>query len=517
MQRPSSYSYDLVLGDTLFIDLKATSNLAPNILMLDSVLRIDTNNWGLPLGAIFSMPQLSTLNANGRFYQGDSSLIRFSWIPQADNYLYGPDRFSFRLEFKSDICGAVPRGLILNVLLRRPPTISSNGLSADSLKNCGSLPKNLEVHYAYADSLFWSPGTWVVDSTQRITQTVPGNDGWLYIVNSSRQKLDSIYIQSSAASGQGQLSQGGNRVVLNHGGAVAFQNWTISNAIKVNSPKTDTLEFLGAGTYSVYTDPGPKLCQFGSDTLNIPQGNLWASNLSVNRLNKRTSDVLEIVNGAADQEFAQAFTMPGDARIMEELFIYGFKNIDPSEPLPLRIQISTNQGYRDSLDTLITSEEYLKIPANFIIDSNTVAQVRVSTPEGLELQMLQSTDTALSLNYMRYSQFKRWSADIFGNVRRQNTDLRFPLGIKYQGTVSLLEGAPREEISLYPVPSDGKLQLYSAKSLAITSYQIRSINGQVLQNGQLSGQRHSWELGQLKAGIYFLSLEDGRRFKFVLQ
>lgn len=517
-QGPTILDYHLRPGDSIHITLAASSSLSEKLFLVNNTIS-DTLNWNVPAGSNFAFPKQISLNPNGGFRRSSNNQLLFSWKPTADNYVFGPDSTRFQYIFTANTCGVQPRAVWIKVKTLKLAQISSNGVFTDSLLNCGSVPKNISFRSPYSSPLFWSPGSWVVDSTLRNTQTVPGSTGWLYVVDSTGYKEDSIYIESTTNSGNGNLNPGGsgNRIFLDNPSNSVYQRWTISNGISLRSASVDTLPILGSGTYSVYSDPGPAFCQFISDTISILQDYLWASNLLPNRFNKLSKDQVVWVKGSKDKSYSMKLSMPQDARLVEELFIFGFRNTNPQDSLNLKIELYSPLSGRSIINRTITTEEHISIPLSFLLDANNEASLRLHLPEGLELQMLESLDTSLEVNYLHFSNFRERSLDSMGTVVQQSVNKRFPVGLKYFGSLSGPAEQNPQNIHLYPNPGTGLFWLDYPMELDGLEFFVFNQLGQIMHKGALDSTTSSLRLDFLKPGVYLLHLAIGVKLSFIVK
>ena len=510
-------NYDLYLGEQLSVDITANSNIQKPLILLDSVL---ANQCYFSTGANFNKPSLTNLNSNGLFTTLDSNKINFSWNPLSDNFKQEFGDYEFAFRFVLDSCEASPSLCLIKVRLREPAHINAFNKPVDTIKNCGALAALIQGKYNYNDSLHWSPGTWVVDSTNRNTQLITGNYGWLYLKDTLNRKLDSVYLDQSSLSINATLNLLGNYVVLNtNAPAGGTQTWTLSNAINLRSNSKDSLPILGSGSYSLNILANSTHCSISSDTLTQNPGPIYNANLSSGRFNKMAQDQKVVIKGSEDLSFSQRLTMPQGIRKVDELYLFGFRAIDTSIAMNLELEIITNQG-SIPISVPINNREYLQIPLGqdaFILDSLNEATILFKTLDNMELQMIQSSDLSITNDSLYYSEFKEHYIDSSGTNQSRTTDLRFPLGIKMDPSVGLQEETFADlNIDLYPIPSKGRLELSSDNDLSDQAYWIYNLSGQTLMEGKLDGKRHSWNLNHLSPGVYFLKIKDGRTFKFSL-
>lgn len=77
--------------------------------------------------------------------------------------------------------------------------------------------------------------------------------------------------------------------------------------------------------------------------------------------------------------------------------------------------------------------------------------------------------------------------------------------------VGIEETKPKDvtvEISIYPNPTKGQLNIDVDKSMLGKRYSLLNFNGQNLIRGKFISERNKLELGQLSRGIYFLSVPE---------
>lgn len=497
---PEVLNYSLDLGDTLFVDLKVNGGSPIDIAFLGDSTLIDTNYLAFSPSPNFKLPELVSFNSTGTFQGGDTNHLQLAWIPGNANFALGKANYSFNFTFKYDTCLSPVKGLIVNVHLDPSPRITSNGYSLDSITICGAGAIPVFAINSSDYPQMWSPPQ-SVQQSDRAQTTIQGNyAGWIYLQGQNGFKIDSLYVQRSAIDSIYSLSENNDSLSFQDQASSIRQDWYISEKISVEGITEDLLPLLGAGTYSVRADFGLNNCAHYSDTLTISESYLWGSNHGVDRYNL-AKDSIVIVNGNG-QTYDFEMKMPQDHRLIKTLYFYGFQNLNPFVPKTIEVRVLTSYGYQKTYSAIIRNENYIALPVQFDLGPSSDCRVYLSLPNGIEMQMIHSSESIFSRNYIDYQNFRVQNGS---NGSHLTSQLRFPLGIAYDGTISQKElAAP--QLQIYPNPTEDilhvRLQNFESK---LVDYQLMNLQGQVLLKGSFNRESvNSISLTDLPRGLYYL-------------
>jgi hypothetical protein len=501
-KEPLILNYNLSPNDTILLDLKATSNASIGIRYLGDSSYSLPNLYSLPSGNNFQLPQFTTSNNGGLFRSSiDTNHIVFSWQAARDNFIYGPDDFEFVFRFTHDSCLSEVRTVVLRVHREAKRQIFSNGYDLDTLVVCNNDSAHLEA--LNVSNPQWLPANAVLNSNNQGTSIVNPYSGWIYLNDASGAKQDSVYVIQEAIDSVYQLQVISDSLEMQDATNSAYQDWWINGVIELRSFTEDKFPILGAGSYHSRAFIDIRSCPHFSDTLVVPESYLWGSNFGTNRFKMGGDAVVQKISGGETYSFE--LKMPTDSRIVNNLYIYGFRNSEPTIAKELEVQVLTSYGYQKSVKLNVTNQDYLEVPVNFDLGPTADARVYLSLETGLSIRLLQSSDSLITRNYVDFQNFK-----LHQNIGSpgQPTNLRFPLGIGYMGTIGLSEPV-NSKWRMFPNPSSDIVNIQSFdRNLANAHFILSTMQGQVLLEGKLEKGRYQLSLASLPGGIYLLRLGD---------
>ncbi len=508
-QNHPQFNYSLAPGDTLDLNFLASPITGGQ----DSIIMfVKTTGVQVPNDPSFTLPQFIEIPFSPIGFVNTRE-VRMIWIPSAANFQYNTGPYFFDLTFKRAECLSEVRLIRIKVDLLSNPFISLGQQQNGSVQLCDGASSPIQFVTEQINGFHWSPGAWVTDSTKLQTTLLALNNGWLYAKNGNGRALDSIFVESGNSGSQYALSRNNNQIQYSDPGNSESQTWTISNAISFKGNSEDVIPILGAGSYSVISEGDAANCDSYSDTLDIAQDFIYGSNFVESRLAKSNQDSIKVIQGSKGKAYRLTMAMPNEARIIEELYFPGIRNTNPFKTASVLIHVRSRNGY-SKIDTLdLGFQEYLRFPVNFQIDPTHSADIILGLPEGTELQMLKSDDLNITINAARYVVFRElvYLNNGTGQISYDSTSLRFPLGIKYQGTVDLIEQAPETSFQIFPNPARDHLYLLSNEEWESESYLILDAQGRVKQQGELNGIEAHIALKGLRPGFYFIQIGNNRK------
>ena len=448
--RNQFFQYNMAYGDTLQLKMDAFSILGDTLQLIEVKENYSTGSQGGSGQSAISLPQLSSLNANGMFQSIDTNSVELSFIPNKYNFIDGPNRYVLELIFSNKTCEGSVASIRVRVDIEPEAFISAREQLSDSLTYCSSDSTELHMQGSFANH-YWSPGIWVNDSLAPAVNLVGNRQGWLYLKDSSSVSVDSIFLATETNIAINTLQFGSAEdILVNSSSSSLIQEWSISNLVKVKSSQNDTLPILGSGDYSVTTQYQEGGCLYESDTINVAEDFLWGTNYGADGYHVDQS----IVDTSGSKiNYTCKLEIPGETRFFEKIFFFGFENLNPQVPKEISLKITTNYGYQDSLVALITSEGYLEFPVNFDLAPNLSAILEVELDSGIAYHYLSYNQSGFLRNALRFTELGYTTAG--GTI---NYGRRIPLGFKYQGTVGL--SSPEDLlVQVYPNPSSGDIKI----------------------------------------------------------
>ncbi|GEM_PF-5703403 len=481
--------------ENIQLDLNAYAGLGDSIFLVASHLSLDTAKLNLPAGTNFNVPSLISLNPAQSLNALDTNKLSLQFQTQRDNFLFGPKQYRYTLNFLNARCDGFAATVTIEINLEDKAFLFAPAATADSLIYCLNTNPALEALNAQSGA-YWSPGSWVQDSTAIQTQLSGNNSGWLYLVRADGLRQDSVYLKSESPQGILPLQPGIFETIYHNASATAAnQTWMVSNLIEVKPSQKNRLPILGSGTYSYVNDYGLNRCKEYSDTFTVQNKFLWNNSFgvdqaSMNGVKKDTS---------VNEQYAIRLSMPNDARYISKIFFYGFRNLDPSQPKPLKLKLTTSYGYQDSADFVISNQGFVEFPVNFDLGPGLQAELVVTIGAGLEYQYIFYNQAGFTRNTLRFSDMR--NGPVGANLAVRN--YRLPLGFRYKGQIGLAENEAQPAYDLYPNPSAGKLYLNWYQAAAAEG-RIYSTTGQLLKQIKVQKGANVLDLN-LKPGLYYLN------------
>jgi len=484
--------------ENIQLDLTAFAGSGDSIYLLDTDLSVDTSNLGIAAGTAFGLPSLQSLNPGAVFNSLDTNKLRWTFQAQRANFLYGPKQYAYTIRFTNARCNGFVSALRIQINLEDQAFLYADGSQNDSLFYCVNVTPSVEALNAQNGD-YWSPGTWVQDSSASQTIIINNSSGWLYLKRANGQVHDSMYVAPENPRSPLPLQEGSFETIYHNSASPnASQVWKISNLIEVKPRQGNILPILGSGSYSFVNDFGINRCIEYSDTFTVAEDFLWASNYGTDNLNN--SGVESDTSG--DERYVIRLSMLNDMADLKTIFYYGFKNPKPNQAKTIKLKVSTSYGYLDSASFSITDEEFLEFPVNFDLGPNLTAELEVVLDSGLIYQNLFYSQASFGRNALRFSHMRR--APVGGSL--VTSKYRLPLGFRYRSEVGIDELAAGPTYELFPNPA-GATVFLNWHQQEETQVNVFSITGQLENTHSLKEGRNVLDL-QLKAGVYYLSFPD---------
>lgn len=482
--------------DLIQLDLKAFAQAGDSIIVFDQRSSVDTAALGLPANAQYAMPLVQSLNPNGALFGVDTNLLQFSFRAEQDNFLFGPQSFSYHLLYKSANCNGLVGSLEISISLKNQAFIKERRDLGDTLLYCPGIGTSLAMLNPQTGN-YWSPGNWLVDSTAQQSDIQGAPMGWLYLRSASGEVEDSIYLEVDNAKPVLGLQKGSNEAIT-HSGSVPTgdQVWQVSELIDVYSDTSNYLPFLGSGTYS-FTNFYGRDCPEYSDTVEVMEDLLWGSNLGPDQ-----SFTTGVINDTStNDQFSSVVGMLGESREVQTIFLYGFFNPNPNTIRYVKLKITTGAGVEDSAFYRVQDRGYVAIPVNFTVGPGSIATLELSLDAGLVYQYLTGSANSFTRDQLRFSSMR--TGPVGGTLVR--TNFRFPMGFRFKGEVGLQE-AQLPRLAVFPNPNSGSLQL-NWEGESPTLLELYNANGSQVESILLQKGPNTFR-HRLKAGMYFLRLPD---------
>lgn len=480
--------------DLIQLDLKAFAQVGDSVFVVEEYNSIDTAIIGLPANVAYGLPTLQSLNPNGGLMGVDTNFMQFSFRAEQANFLYGPKVFRHNLLYRTGTCNGLAGLLQIEISLKDQAFIKEKGIYGDTLLYCPGRSPALEILNPQNGNYWW-PGNWLVDSTAQIANLQGAPMGWLYLRGMNGQVQDSIFLKVDNANPILGLQRGSNEDI-SHSGPVSTgeQVWRVSELIDVQSNQDNFLPILGSGNYSFANFYGSQ-CPEYSDTLDVPEDLLWASNIGPDK--SHTSSV--VLDTSTGDRFSCVVGMVGESRQVQTIFLYGFINPDSNTIRYVKLKVTSSGGTKDSAYYRVQDRGYVAMPFNFTVGPGNIATLEITLDSGLVYQYLTGSQISFSRNKLRFSSIR--NGQLGGTLVRNN--FRLPMGFRFKGEVGLDERLS-QRLEVFPNPNSGRMQLHwnSKRPAALEVYNAKGslVESFLLKEG-LNIFHHN-----LNAGLYHLRI-----------
>lgn len=497
--------YTLNLGDTLNLDLTAVDlgqaiHASVSGVLMDSAQMnaLNLNNYHLA--------QFTSLNSNGSFTSYNTNQVRFQFAPTLDNYIASAGKIRLLFEFSDTLCLGSRQTLVPVIIHLNPPLQLQS--SADTLQLCNNTLDSISASQ-FSAGTYWSPGSFVSDSSAQHTTLSSHAQGWLYLKNPQYPSLtDSVYIERFDSTGF-RLQRKSNYLVLNDQYQNASRVWFF-NGLPVGNGSSDTLWLIAYGTYWVEAQL-PFGCTYVSNPVTVSSASFAFSNVP-QPADLQTSSLTKAYG------FSFETNISGQVNL-EQIAILGLMDAKGKRgggTVNISLLDANNQLlYSDSIAVNNPQGEPLYFSLNANLANHSEYRLLLEADSSLIFEMLQNVSLPFSSGSNAQLQVTQMLEASSQNLANTSASNMMPASVlKFKNTVGLKE-TTAPQIAIYPNPSRGTIWLSQAFA-EDQELKILNLSGQMQVKKKLSAGARSVNLGDLEPGIYILQL-NGQCSKLLVE
>jgi len=503
------FDYEVYVGDTLTVLLRADHPFNQGIEAEYKGNNLQQNL--LSSNPLYSDAIVTPLNSTaGSFYNLDSNLVLFEWVPLRDNYFLGPKEVEYYFTFKDSTCSFPKRqSVTMRVQLKLKSTIgllSNQPIATDTLSLCIYDSVNLKN---LGDSLNFQWSHPDINNTNLSSQMEisfkPVSSAWLYITDTLGVKLDSVYLYYIPSSIV-QLQHDNTRLTYNPQIApVTPKNWLYNGAIPIySSTGLDNMLIQGAGTYQWVYDASGDTCAQASSIETFANGPKWGAIFP-------TSEVILAQDYAAEFFFDFEVSARKD---LDKIFIVGL--------VPKAINTYGTNQQRVIIELFEDNISIEKSTKFFLGTTELVSAMSSALEVGKDYRMriLLKAGDFYNVHKVAGLSYPFNSGDLlikavghidYAGVESPATSCP-SIGLEFKNYV----GREEKELSylkVYPNPSENLIKVEFGERL-IYAYEVLGTDGKLHLKGLLNNNEFI-DISHLPKGIYYLKLGNGLSEKIV--
>ena len=489
---------DLKYGDSLYYELSAYSNLGLKLYAADLIGKPDTT--GMRQNLV--QPILRKPNGNGAL---DTNTVYLQWNPIPNDYNFRPGVYPLTVRFAGDSCGSRFIEAHFKVRLIRVPRFSIR----DTLQACFGQQVDLRAYFT--DSTYRINPLFGIDYLGGTRyQLAALRSGYIYLEDSLGIRVDSLYLEVGAPPANQPITTdfGLYRIFFSNPTGTNLQTWTLNKQFKVTGGANDSVEIIGPGYYAGLRYDPISGCAEPSDTLEVEHDFLWGANYDVN-----ASGAVNLVRtrGVQNAYFIQTISLKQGVREIESIFIQGLNNISPANQ-NIRVELEPSNGSQQaSSGVVVQGSSYVRFDHALTLTATDSVELRLRLGPDIELDFIEGDGSPVKVNGLRFSNFRFDDRNVSGPIPTITN--RFPIGIRFKGTIGLEELKPEDRLSVFPSPTQDVLNL-NGKDLQGKSWTLTSPNGTKLLQGQFESDEATLSIAHLPKGLYLLTV-DGQVLKVV--
>lgn len=489
--------YTLNLGDTLNLDLTAVDlgqaiHASASGVLMDSAQMnaLNLNNYHLA--------QFTSLNSNGSFTSYNTNQVRFQFAPTLDNYIASAGKIRLLFEFSDTLCHGSRQTLVPVIIHLNPPLQLQN--TADTLRLCNNTLDSISASQ-FSAGTYWSPGSYVSDSSAQHTTLSSHAQGWLYLKNPQYPRLtDSVYIERFDSTGF-RLQRKSNYLVLNDQYQNASRVWFF-NGLPVGNGSSDTLWLIAYGTYWVEAQL-PFGCTYVSNPVTISSGSFAFSNVP-NPADLQRGSLSKV------QGFSFETNISGQ-RELEQIAILGLMDAKGKRgggTVQINLLDANNQLiYSDSVVVNNPQGKPLYFDLNANLVNNAEYRLMLEADSSLIFEMLQNVSLPFSSGNNAELEIKQMLEASSQNLANTSASNMMPATIlKFKNTIGFDE-SKISKLSVYPNPARDHLWLSEAFAKDV-EVSVFNLSGQQKLKTILPEGEQRINLKNLASGVYLLKIED---------